>query len=95
MTRKSWRRLWRRTKLERETEEGVENIIQQNHIQGTAFVQRLACGGAAVIQVRFHYKFSFFPKEGTRIHPYSIRSYGQKASIIVTLAKHTDHPDWS
>ena len=47
-----------------ETAEEVEIIIQQNHIQGVAFVQRLPCGAAAEFPISLSYSFSFFPRKG-------------------------------
>ena len=75
-----------------QTGEGVGDIIHHNHIRICTKIGLLSCCGS----YKFAFKTTFlFPRMEIRIHLHSMRSCGQKASIIVTLAKHTDHQDWS
>lgn len=67
----------------REREKGVRDVIHHSHIQGTAFAQRLARRAVAGLTSSLSSQhLSFLRKRGIRIPSYSMRSYGNKPSII-------------
>ena len=98
-TRRKWRVLWRRIKIsgdsryergKRESISFIRAIFMGPHFHKDWHVELLR-----VLQVHFHHVF-FFSKEGDSDPPYSMRNgYENKASILVTLAKHTGHQNWS
>ena len=49
-----------------------------------------------VLQVHFHHSFSYHClRKEDRIHSYCMRTVTERNIDFVTLAKHTDHQNWS
>lgn len=77
-TRKSWQVLWRRIRLREaslcEREERVGGAIDQSHVRGIAFVQRLARRGAAGFASSLSSQFFYPSQEG---HPDSSTQHAE------------------